>query len=404
VPLALIAAELLFWRISARWRPATLVYATTALVAFLALAITLTFELQFRWMRQEVLRADPVRLERLGRHLIVGYRNEAWLGELIERKAVAGVFITGHNVRGKDAETIRRDIAAMQAVRARQGLPPLLIATDQEGGGVSRMSPPLPRPATLGDIVRSHRDEAERRSAVRTYAADVGRALAGLGINLNFAPVVDLDHGMVNPNDRYTRIGTRAISSDPEVVADVAGEYCRGLEQQGVHCTLKHFPGLGRVFEDTHFENATLSTPADELAKSDWVPFRQPMQQKTTFTMLAHARLAALDRDRPASFSAAVVSGLLRRDWKYDGILVTDDFSMGAVYRSAGGIGAAGVSALNAGVDLVLISYDPDQVFPVLHALLRANASGALAQDALEVSSRRLSLIAGGLKAAASSR
>ena len=404
VPLALIAAELLFWRISARWRPATLVYATTALVAFLSLAITLTFELQFRWMRQEVLRADPVRLERLGRHLIVGYRNEAWLWELIERKAVAGVFITGHNVRGKDADAIRSDIAAMQAVRARQGLPPLLIATDQEGGGVSRMSPPLPRPATLGDIVRSQPDEAERRSAVRTYAADVGRALAGLGINLNFAPVIDLDHGVVNPNDRYTRIGTRAISSDPEVVADVAGEYCRGLEQQGVHCTLKHFPGLGRVFEDTHFENATLSTPADELAKSDWVPFRQLMQQKTAFTMLAHARLAALDRDRPASFSPVVVSDLLRRDWKYDGILVTDDFSMGAVYRSDGRLGAASVTALGAGVDLILISYDPDQVFPVLHALLRAEGSGVLARDVLEVSSRRLSLIAGGLKAAPSAR
>jgi beta-N-acetylhexosaminidase len=408
VPLALIAAELLFWRISARWRPATLVYATTALVAFLALALTLTFELQFRWMRQEVLRADPVRLERLGRHLIVGYRNEAWLRELIEGKAVAGIFITGHNVRGKDADAIRRDIAAMQAVRARQGLPPLLIATDQEGGGVSRMSPPLPRPTTLGEIARVHRDEAERRNAVRTYAADVGRALAALGINLNFAPVVDLDHGVVNPNDRYTRIGTRAISSDPEVVAGVAGEYCRGLEQQGVHCTLKHFPGLGRVFEDTHSENATLSTPVDELAKSDWVPFRQLMQQKTTFTMLAHARLAALDRDRPASFSAAVVSGLLRRDWKHDGILVTDDFSMGAVYRSAGGLGAAGVSALDAGVDLILVSYDPDQVFPVLHALLRAEESGVLAREALEASARRLARItadlAGGPKAAASGR
>jgi beta-N-acetylhexosaminidase len=395
VPLALIAAELLIWRISVRWRPATLVYVTTALVAFLALAITLTFELQFRWMRQEVLRADPARLERLGRHLIVGYRSDAWLRELIERKAVAGIFITGHNVRGRDAETIRRDIAAMQAVRAKQGLPPLLIATDQEGGGVSRMSPPLPRPATLGEIVRSHRDEAERRNAVRAYAADVGRALAGLGINLNFAPVVDLDHGVVNPNDRYTRIGTRAISSDPEVVADVAGEYCRGLEQQGVHCTLKHFPGLGRVFEDTHRENATLSTPVDELAKSDWVPFRQLMRQKTMFTMLAHARLAALDRDRPVSFSATVVSGLLRRDWKYDGILVTDDLSMGAAYRSANGLGAAGIAALGAGVDLILISYDPDQVFPVLHVLLHAEANGALASDMLEASARRLAHVAG---------
>jgi beta-N-acetylhexosaminidase len=388
VPLALIAAELLIWRISVRWRPATVVYATTALVAFLALTLTLTFELQFRWMRSEVLRADPVRLERLGRHLIVGYRSDAWLRELIEHKAVAGVFVTAHNVRGKDVETVRSEIAAMQAIRARQGLPPLLIATDQEGGGVSRVSPPLPRPATLGEIARAHPGEAERRNAVRTYAADVGRGLAGLGINLNFAPVVDLDHGVVNPNDRYTRIGTRAISSDPELIADVAGEYCRGLEQ--------------------HRENAILSAPVDELAKSDWVPFRQLMRQKTTFTMLAHARLAALDRDRPASFSAAVVSGLLRRDWKYDGILVTDDLSMGAAYRSANGLGAAGVAALSAGVDLILISYDPDQVFPVLHALLRAERSGTLASDALKVSTGRLDRItaglAGGPKAAASAR
>jgi beta-N-acetylhexosaminidase len=404
LPLALIAAELLIWRIGARWRPATLVYGATALVAFLALALTLTFELQFRWMRHEVLRADPARLERLGRHLIVGYRSEAGLRELIERRAVGGVFVTAHNVSGKDAETVRSDIAAMQAIRARQGLPPLLVATDQEGGGVSRMSPPLPRPATLGEIVRSHGDDAERRNAVRSYAADVGRALAGLGINVNFAPVVDLDHGVINPDDRYTRIGTRAVSSDPEVVADVAGEYCRGLGQQGVHCTLKHFPGLGRVFEDTHRETATLSTPVDELAKSDWVPFRRLMRQKTTFTMLAHARLAAVDRDRPASFSAAVVSGLLRRDWNYDGILVTDDLGMGAAWRSASGLGAAGVAALGAGVDLILISYDPDQVFPVLHALLRAEKSGALASDALEASARRLAEVAAGPKAAASAR
>jgi beta-N-acetylhexosaminidase len=404
LPLALIGAEILFWRISERFRPATLVYGTTALVAFLALALTLTFELQFRWIRSEVLRADPAQVERLGRHLIVGYRSEAWLRDLVERRAVSGIFVTGHNVRSKDADTVRRDIEALQAIRKTQGLPPLLVATDQEGGGVSRMSPPLPRPATLGEIVRSHGDEAARREAVRAYAADVGRSLSGLGVNLNFAPVVDLDQGVSNPNDRYTRIGMRAISSDPKIVADVAGEYCRGLARHGVHCTIKHFPGLGRVFEDTHIEHATLPTPAEELAKSDWVPFRDLMRQKSMFTMLAHVRLAAIDRERPASFSAPVVSGLLRRDWKYDGILVTDDVSMGAAYRSDGGLASASVSALGAGVDLILISYDPDQYFPVAHALLRAQAQGTLAGEALERSDRRLSGVIGGLKAAVSAR
>jgi beta-N-acetylhexosaminidase len=163
------------------------------------------------------------------------------------------------------------------------------------------------------------------------------------------------------------------------------------------------------VFEDTHLEHATLPTPAEELAKSDWVPFRDLMQQKSMFTMLAHVRLAAIDRDRPASFSAPVVSDLLRRDWKYDGILVTDDVSMGAAYRSDGGLARASVSALGAGVDLILISYDPDQYFPVVHALLRAQAQGALATgtlagEALERSNRRLSDVMGGLKAAVSAR
>jgi beta-N-acetylhexosaminidase len=397
VPVALAVLEIIVWRSGARWRSKTVVCAATLLVAVLALATTLATDLHFRWMRTEVLRADPAQLERLGRHFIVGYRGEAEhrdLIDLIERRAIAGIFVTAHNVRGKDADTVRRDIDALQAIRKRQGLPPLLVATDQEGGGVSRMSPPLPRPTTLGDVVRSHSDPAARREAVRGYAAEVGRSLAGLGINLNFAPVIDLDHGVTNPNDRYSRITTRAISSDPHVVAEVARDYCEGLRHYGVHCTLKHFPGLGRVFEDTHFEHASLSASVDQLAQSDWVPFRALMREPGMFTMLGHARLAAIDGERPVSFSAPVVSGLLRGQWKYDGVLVTDDFSMAAAYETKGGLAGAGVSALNAGVDLILTSYDPDQYFPMLHALLRAEASGRLKKEALEQSDRRLAGVA----------
>jgi beta-N-acetylhexosaminidase len=225
---------------------------------------------------------------------------------------------------------------------------------------------------------------------VRAYADEVGRALAGLGINVNFAPVVDLDHGLDNPNDRYSRISSRAISIDPQIVAEVAAEYCDGLHRHGVQCTLKHFPGLGRVFEDTHFQPASLTASAAELARTDWVPFRSLMQQPGMFTMLGHARLTALDAERPASFSAPVVSGLLRGTWKYDGVLVTDDFSMAAAYETPGGLAAASVAALNAGVDLILTSYDPDQYFPMVYALLRAGAAGKLANEALERSDLRL--------------
>ena len=157
-----------------------------------------------------------------------------------------------------------------------------------------------------------------------------------------------------------------------------------------MHCTLKHFPGLGRVFDDTHMVTAELDATSDALEATDWLPFRQLMSSDAAFTMLSHARLTAIDRDRPASFSHAVVKGLLRDGWKHDGILVTDDFSMGAVTLSREGAAGGAVEALNAGVDLILVSYDPDQYFYVMYALLQADRDGRLRGDMLERSQTRL--------------
>jgi beta-N-acetylhexosaminidase len=158
----------------------------------------------------------------------------------------------------------------------------------------------------------------------------------------------------------------------------------------GVHCTLKHFPGLGRVFEDTHLKTADLDAPLDQLIHTDWLPFRSIMCCSGSLVMLSHARLVALDRDRPVSFSRAVVAGLLRKDWGHDGVLITDDFSMGAVVWSPFGITGASVAALNAGVDLILVSYDPDQFFFAMHALIQADQSGQLENDLLARSRVRL--------------
>jgi beta-N-acetylhexosaminidase len=242
----------------------------------------------------------------------------------------------------------------------------------------------------LAEVVSIHRDHAERQLAVAQYAARQGRELASLGVNLNFAPVVDLNHGVVNPDDQTSRISTRAISSDPAVVTEVANLYCKTLMRTGVHCTLKHFPGLGRVFEDTHKLTAELGASAAELEASDWLPFHQIMSQHAAFTMLGHARLTAIDKDRPASFSAAVVKDLLRDTWKHDGVLITDDFSMGAVTLSREGAAGGAIEALNAGVDLILVSYDPDQYFYIMDALLKANRDGRLRPETLEASEARL--------------
>jgi beta-N-acetylhexosaminidase len=389
LPLLLIALEVWTLRRAGR-RAVRLASGTSLLLALIAFGATAAIELSFRYQRAVVLAADRGELERLGRHFLIGYRRSAELQALLDRRAVAGVFISALNVEGRSRDQVRRRIDEWQALRRAQNLPPLWVATDQEGGPVSRVSPPLMRQSSLAEVVALHADPAERIVALRHYAAHQGRELSSLGVNLNFAPVVDLNHGVHNPEDRLSRISSRAISTDPAVVTQVAGLYCATLLQTGVHCTLKHFPGLGRVYEDTHRVTAKLATPAHELEQSDWMPFRQVMAQGAAFTMLSHARLTEIDRDRPASFSSAVVKGLLRGTWKHDGILVTDDFSMGAVTFSDEGAAGGAVAALNAGVDLLLVSYDPDQYFPMMYALLAAAREGRLRSDMLEASAARL--------------
>ena len=180
---------------------------------------------------------------------------------------------------------------------------------------MSRLSPPLMRSRRWPRSSRCIRDRG-RAAAWRCgqYAARQGRDLAALGVNLNFAPVVDLNHGVVNPEDRLSRISSRAISADPAVVTEVAGLYCATLMQTGVHCTLKHFPGLGRVYEDTHKVTAELSARA---ARTRGVGLAAVPASDGGGRRLHDARATRaspqIDRDRPASFSDAVVRGCCAR-------------------------------------------------------------------------------------------
>lgn len=388
--MTLIAFEVRALRAQWSSRASRLVGIATLLLATTGFVATASAEVLFHTARERVLAAEPRLLEKLGRHVIVGYRTRADIDALIDRKAVGGIYLSGQYSQGKSIAVMARDIAALQEKRKQQNLPPLWVATDQEGGGVSRLSPPLPFLPPLANVIAGKADPAEREKAVAQYANRQGSDLAAIGVNLNFAPVVDLNLGIVDPRDRLTRITTRAISKDPAIVTEVATTYCATLLASRVRCTLKHFPGLGRVLGDTHFRTVDLKAAPDELAGADWLPFRKLMSDTRFFTMLSHARLTAIDSENPASTSRAVVGEMLREGWKHDGVLVTDDFSMGAITSSPGGIAGAAVAALNAGVDLLLVSYDPDQYFPLMDALLEADREGRLNREMLSKSEVRL--------------
>jgi beta-N-acetylhexosaminidase len=188
--------------------------------------------------------------------------------------------------------------------------------------------------------------------------------------------------------DFNTLIGQRAIASDPATVSAIALPYIRGLEASGVGAVVKHFPGLGRVSADTHHFNADLDTPIEELEASDWRPFKDVLSGSKAQLMVGHVTLTAIDPDRPASHSRRVVDGIIRKQWHYQGIVITDDLVMGAIYQHD--VCTAVVEALNAGVDLLLVAYDGAQFYRLFACATKASGEGRIDSAALRESDARL--------------
>ncbi|MBK7415803.1 MAG: glycoside hydrolase family 3 protein [Dechloromonas sp.] len=345
-------------------------------------ALTACGEVEYRQTRDAVLEAGPA-VQAVGAHLVAGYTDLDELRPLAAKGLIGGIYLAKRNVRGRISTTIAADIAELQAIRRRAELPPLIVAADQEGGAVSHLSPLLEALPPLADFVSSRDPAADARA----YGERQGRGLADLGVNLNFGPVVDLRPAGKPWPDPLSNIAARANASDPQRVAEIAGGYLDGLNAIGVRGTLKHFPGLGRVNTDTHLRPAHLAASADDLS-ADWQPFRQLAGHPAAAIMLGHVTLTALDAEHAASHSPAIVDGLLRQAWGYDGLLITDDLNMGAVYRK--GIGRVAGEALAAGVDLVLVSYDPRQLYRALAGAAEALAEHRIAPARLAESDRRL--------------
>lgn len=338
------------------------------LVLVTVILLTTGGEIEYRLQRQAVLLAGPS-MQAVGQHLIVGYTDFDEISTLTAKGLIGGIYIAKRNLRGRTFAQVADEIAQLQAIRQRAELPPLIVAADQEGGPVSHLSPLLDAMPPLASLSQA----PDPQAAARAYGRQQGRGLAALGINLNFGPVVDLRPAHPS-EDRLTNITARAIASDPAQVTRIARGYLDGLNESGVRGTLKHFPGLGRITTDTHLRPAHLDASPDQLA-ADWQPFRALAHHPGTAIMLGHVTLTALDPKHAASHSPAVIK-LLREQWGYDGPILTDDLNMGAVYRL--GIGKVTAEALAAGVDYVLVTYDPRQVYRAIYGAAEALERGEI--------------------------
>lgn len=220
----------------------------------------------------------------------------------------------------------------------------LLISIDQEGGLVNRLKPAYGFPPTL-----SQQQLGERNDPEFTYrqALQLAAALKAAGINLNLAPAVDL---AVNPQNFIVK-KERTFSSDPAQTARHADQFIRAHHDQGVMCTLKHFPGHGSSMADSHKD---MTDVTETWREAELEPYRQ-LCQKTDVVMTAHIFQRHLDPELPATLSKRIITGLLRNQIGYDGVVMTDDLCMKAIADHYG-FEAALEYSLNAGADILLIA------------------------------------------------
>lgn len=361
-------------------------------LVIVTLLITFFNESYSYYYKHNVLNNKLITNRHLGQHFIVGYGSVEQLKPLVSKGLIGGIFITKHNVAGKSIRTIQRELAELQQIRIENDLPPLIIATDQEGGAVSRMSPPLNKTPPLSSLITTYDTPATLITKAKLYGQQQGQALAKLGINLNFSPVVDLKFNkQKNKLDLNSLIEQRAISADPILTTQIAIAYSEGLQSAGITPTFKHFPGLGRVYEDTHYFSAILTTPIEQLETVDWLPYKAITQRTDIVIMLSHVILSDIDNEIPVSFSKKVIQHILRDKWQYDGILITDDLTMRAAYNK--GLCKVGVQALNAGIDLLLISYDYEKFYEVMYCVNQAYENNLLNKTLLKQSQQRLTKV-----------
>ena len=301
----------------------------------------------------------------------------------IQNDACAGVILFSRNFASK-AQVAELSQAIREAAPR-----PQLVCVDQEGGRVQRFREGYSALPPLEPFGRLYaRDPQAALAMAEEHAWLMASEVRATGVDLSFAPVVDLGRG-------NRAIGNRAFSEDPQVVAEFTRAYVRGMHAAGMAATLKHFPGHGSVLEDTHFDDAIDPRSLDEMRAIDLVPFVAGIDAKADAVMMAHVVYPAVAPE-PAGYSKVWIEDILRKEMGFRGVVFSDDIGMAAAF-SAGGIKARVDLHLDAGCDVVLVCH-PELVEESLAAvadrklntLAVANlvARGALAWEGLLADAR----------------
>lgn len=318
--------------------------------------------------------------EKLGQMVIVGVEGttmDTHAADMIKNHHVGGFIFYKDNIISA-SQTVDFINQLREANSASSGVP-LWLSLDQEGGRVSRMP---------NDFVLLPTAQAVGLQDQVAYTQRIGQALGmetrALGFNMDFAPVLD-----INSNPKNPVIGDRSFGAEPQAVIKHGIETMKAIQAEHVIPVVKHFPGHGDTSVDSHLELPVVDKSLEELQAFELLPFAEAVKEGADAVMVAHILFPQIDASNPASLSNKLINGLLRDKLNFDGVVITDDMTMGGIVNN-NDIGEAAVRSVKAGSDILLVGHNDEDQLKVLQALEQGVEGGGLSENDIDTCVARI--------------
>ncbi len=323
--------------------------------------------------------------QKIGQLMVIGFdglKVDADLRDMIANHHVGGVILFARNV--KNPQQVAELCAKLQKIAVESGHPGLFIAIDQEGGRVARFTEDTGFTEFPGAMAVAATGNVEN---ARMVAQMMAAEMKAVGINVDFAPDLDVNNNPLNPV-----IGVRSYGSDPQQVASYGVAVIEGLQAQGILAFGKHFPGHGDTGVDSHIALPEVAHDRERLEAVEFVPFKAAMQAGVAGIMSAHVTFPAIDAQPgvPATLSEKVLTNLIRGEMGYQGLVVTDSLEMGALGEAGYPVPLAAAKAFQAGADLLLFNRDHNLHRKAIREIEQWIQEGKISPDRLNQSVQRI--------------
>ncbi|KGE17154.1 beta-N-acetylhexosaminidase [Paenibacillus wynnii] len=317
--------------------------------------------------------------EKIGQMLLVGIEGttlDESARRMISEDKVGGIILYADNI--SNLQGMVKLINNLKKINVENSIP-LFVSVDQEGGKVSRMPKEfvsIPSNKKVGDT--------NNAKLAYTMGELLGRELTLTGFNMDFAPVLD-----INSNSQNPIIGDRSFGSSASRVTKMGLAEIKGLRSEKMIPVVKHYPGHGDTSVDSHLELPVVNKTARQLAELEWIPFQAAIKDKVEAVMVAHILFPKLDPDKPASLSKVIIGEQLRGDMGYEGVVITDDLTMGAIVKHFN-LGTAAVDTIKAGSDILLIAHGYDNEKLVFNKIKQSVKNGTISEARINESVQRI--------------